>query len=457
MEKRSDAMIKTGKAGFLVFSSTGPHLSYVETIGKKISTNLKIRGLNLVEADSIVTDTATLRRNIHKFKKEDIDFFIILCGSWAPDYLGTTLAQELPLPLIMWAPPEPLNVKKLPEVGSLVGLTQNAGVLVKLGNWVKPIFDHPDEEAPYREIQLTMRVTATIKKLRKAKIGLLGKGSPGMFDTDYNPLQLSKVVGPETVFISIATLMKEIKRISPGEAMKEAESDIKKYGKVLEPSKDQIAEANKIYLALKEIIRQESIDALAVRCWPEFKELEIMSPCLALSKLTEEGIMAGCEGDVTAVTSMLILNTLTGKPPFLGDFLKLDEGENAGLMYHCGASAVSLAEDYSQVHLGLNLASSVWKSGVTTEFSVKSGIATLARLGEINGEYRMIVIPGEILKAPMFCRGNTVKVKFHTPVKEILKKLIQNGAEHHQILVHGDVKEELYEFGKLTGIEILYV
>jgi len=445
------------KLGFVTVASEELNLSYVRKLTDKIKERLKDCRINIIETGDIITNLNLGWRAIKEFKEKNINLLLIVCGTWAPDFLVSNMAKYLKVPLIMWAPPETLNVKKLPEVGSLVGLTQTAGVLVKLGNWVKPIFDHPDEEAPYREIELTMRVTGTIKKLRKAKIGLLGKGSPGMFDTDYNPLQLSKIVGPETVFISIATLMKEIKRIPPSEAMKEAESDIKKYGEILEPSKDQIAEANKIYLALKEIIRRESVDALAVRCWPEFKELEIMSPCLALSKLTEEGIMAGCEGDVTAVTSMLILNTLTGKPPFLGDFLKLDERDNAGLMYHCGASAASLAEDYSQVHLGLNLASSVWKSGVTAEFSIKSGIATLARLGEINGEYRMIVIPGEILKAPMFCRGNTVKVKFHMPVKEILKKLIQNGAEHHQILVHGDVKEELSEFGKLTGIEILYV
>lgn len=167
--------------------------------------------------------------------------------------------------------------------------------------------------------------------------------------------------------------------------------------------------------------------------------------------------MAGCEGDITGVVSMLILNTLTGRPSFLGDFLKLDEENNAGLMYHCGASAAGLAQNYSKVHLGLNLATSVWKSGVTVEFSVKPGIATLARLGESKGEYRMIVTQGEILKAPMFCRGNTVKMKFRTPVKEVLRELIKNGAEHHQILVHGDIRKELSEFGELAKIKILHI
>lgn len=69
----------------------------------------------------------------------------------------------------------------------------------------------------------------------------------------------------------------------------------------------------------------------------------------------------------------------------------------------------------------------------------------------------MVVTPGEILEAPMFCRGNTVKIRFQTPVKDILRQLIQNGTEHHQIIIHTDVREELSEFGKLTGIKIVHI
>ena len=445
------------KVGFVTVASGELNLSYVKKLTGKIKDRLRTYRINIIETEDIVTNLNLGWRVIKEFKRENIDLLLIVCGTWAPDSLVSNIARHMTVPLLMWAPPEPLNAEKLPEIGSLVGLTQTAGVLVKLGNWLKPIFDSAEEEAAYKEIELTLKVVATIKKLQKARIGILSKGSPGMFDTDYNPLQLFKIMGPETVFISIATLEEEIKRISPKQAIDEADRDIKKYGQIMEPSKDQIVEANRIYLALKEIIQRESIDAIAVRCWPELKELNIMSPCLALSKLTEEGIMAGCEGDITGVVSMLILNTLTGRPSFLGDFLKLDEENNAGLMYHCGASAAGLAENYSKVYLGLNLATSIWKSGVTVEFSVKPGIATLARLGESKGEYRMIVTQGEILKAPMFCRGNTVKMKFRTPVKEVLRELIKNGAEHHQILVHGDIRKELSEFGELAKIKILHI
>lgn len=445
------------KVGFVTVASGELNLSYVKKLTGKIKDRLRTYRINIIETEDIVTNLNLGWRVIKEFKRENIDLLLIVCGTWAPDSLVSNMAKNMTVPLLMWAPPEPLNAEKLPEIGSLVGLTQTAGVLVKLGNWLKPIFDPAEEEASYKEIELTLKVVATIKKLQNARIGILSKGSPGMFDTDYNPLQLFKIMGPETVFISIATLEEEIKKISPKQAIDEADRDIKKYGQIMEPSKDQIVEANRIYLALKEIIQRESIDAIAVRCWPEFKELKIMSPCLALSKLTEEGIMAGCEGDITGVVSMLILNTLTGRPSFLGDFLKLDEENNVGLMYHCGASAAGLAENYSKVHLGLNLATSVWKSGVTVEFPVKPGIATLARLGESKGEYRMIVTQGEILKAPMFCRGNTVKMKFRTPVKEVLRGLIKNGAEHHQILAHGDIRKELSEFGELTKIKILHI
>ncbi|GAG57715.1 unnamed protein product, partial [marine sediment metagenome] len=49
------------------------------------------------------------------------------------------------------------------------------------------------------------------------------------------------------------------------------------------------------------------------------------------------------------------------------------------------------------------------------------------------------------------------KMKFRTPVKEVLRELIKNGAEHHQILVHGDIRKELSEFGELAKIKILHI
>ena len=242
------------KVGFVTVASGELNLSYVKKLTGKIKDRLRTYRINIIETEDIVTNLNLGWRVIKEFKRENIDLLLIVCGTWAPDSLVSNMAKNMTVPLLMWAPPEPLNAEKLPEIGSLVGLTQTAGVLVKLGNWLKPIFDPAEEEASYKEIELTLKVVATIKKLQNARIGILSKGSPGMFDTDYNPLQLFKIMGPETVFISIATLEEEIKKISPKQAIDEADRDIKKYGQIMEPSKDQIVEANRIYLALKEII-----------------------------------------------------------------------------------------------------------------------------------------------------------------------------------------------------------
>lgn len=98
-----------------------------------------------------------------------------------------------------------------------------------------------------------------------------------------------------------------------------------------------------------------------------------------------------------------------------------------------------------------------WKKGVTVDFPVKPGRVTFARLGEVKGVYRLIVMGGEALPPDLFVRGNTLRVRMDTNVTEVLEKTIREGHEHHHVLAHGDLRDELSEVGKLLGIRTVLI
>jgi len=75
---------------------------------------------------------------------------------------------------------------------------------------------------------------------------------------------------------------------------------------------------SKIYNLLQQLISIEELNAISVECFPlarEYKE----TACLPLSKLNSDGIIAGCEGDLTSTIGMYIAQKLSGELPWMAN------------------------------------------------------------------------------------------------------------------------------------------
>jgi L-fucose isomerase-like protein len=154
--------------------------------------------------------------------------------------------------------------------------------------------------------------------------------------------------------------------------------------------------------------------------------------------------MSACEGDVTGAVSMLMLHWLTGKNVYLGDLLKIDNDTNETLYFHCGAKSTNLAETKGEIEYRRHAEDEgVWKPGLTVEFPLKPGSISFARIGEIKGQYKMVVYTGNAVKSDMFVRGNPARIILDKNPEYIVNGLIENASEHHQIAVHGEISEEL--------------
>ena len=77
---------------------------------------------------------------------------------------------------------------------------------------------------------------------------------------------------------------------------------------------------------IKKHIQSEKLDALAMRCWPDFFNDLGAAPCSTLSQFTEDGMVTSCESDIHGSISMFILRELAGgNAPYLGDLVHIDE------------------------------------------------------------------------------------------------------------------------------------
>jgi L-fucose isomerase-like protein len=284
-----------------------------------------------------------------------------------------------------------------------------------------------------------------------------------MMDEAFHELELTRLIGPEVLTLDLADLIKKIRETKDAMVKEEFNDVVNKHGRPEGTSENDLVEALKIYKALKGIAEDYSFQAMAVKCWPELMNSGIMSPCLALSKLNDDGIMTACEGDVTAAATMLILYYLTGKQVFLCDLFEMNEADNSYFMYHCGAAPSKLAEKSSDVQLNIHfrkykpLTPMVLKPGVIADFAIKPGKVTFARLTEKKGKYRLLIMEGEAVPQENLIGGNGMRVKMNGKVKTILERMVREGIEHHQLVVHAEIKKELVELCGFLGIEPLLI
>ena len=93
---------------------------------------------------------------------------------------------------------------------------------------------------------------------------------------------------------------------------------------IIEPTKKDILNAAAIYVACRTVMQQENCDGISINCLPLVSqkigsEGHLWEPCVAFSRLRDEGIVAACEADVHAALSSRLTHLLVRRPGFMQD------------------------------------------------------------------------------------------------------------------------------------------
>ncbi|HNR65560.1 MAG TPA: fucose isomerase, partial [Atribacterota bacterium] len=150
------------------------------------------------------------------------------------------------------------------------------------------------------------------------------------------------------------------------------------------------------------------------------------------------GLMAGCEGDVPSLISMILLHNLTNEPIFLANPVCIDEEKNEITFAHC-TIPLNMCESYKlESHFESGM-------GVAVRGKVEKGPVTIFKL-DGNAE-KYYLAEGEIvdnLNSPDMCRTQ-LKISLKIPVHDFLEKSIAN----HQLICkgwHGPLLEQFFSY-----------
>lgn len=435
-------------------------LSFDETYAKDLfeqsRQSLSTLDVTLVHAPDLTVTEADAESLAERFHSERVDVLLIQYGTFALGTLIPIFADRLSVPIILWGVPEPSLEGPRLRSNSLCGINMNAHTLMRLGRPYDYIFCRP-AEAP-RELESTLRVLHCLKRLRRTRLGLVGYRVPGFYTSNCDEMELRRLLGVEIHHVTLAELFDEARGMPAARCQAEAHA-IRAQAGVCEVESSELEKSAALVLAFRDLTDRHRLDGLAVKCWPEFPGNYGIAVCSAISRLNDGGIITGCEGDVYGAVTMLLEHYLTGKTPMFADFIGIDEQENTGLGWHCGAAPTCLAAKDAPIGLCKHpTVDGGGKKGVAVNFPIHGeGPVTMARLSTGPTALRFFFAGGQAVPCTSKLRGNPFAVRFNAPVRQLVDVILRTGMEHHYAMVHADIRPELRKLARWIGLDTIDV
>lgn len=278
-------------------------------------------------------------------------------------------------------------------------------------------------------ILLLEKVEGARKKMNGCRLGVIGKPSDWLISSYADYGIVKQRLGIELVDVPMNELLDTIAAI-PEEIPSESSDR--------EIIREALPGANRIYKALRDIIDRQQLQGFTLRCFDLLSTVK-NTGCLALAKLNSEGFVAGCEGDVPAMLSMKIIQSVTGLSGFQANSSAIDPETGEILFAHC-TIPLNMVERYEfDTHFESGI-------GVGIRGYMKEGAVTVFKVsGDLS---RSFIAEGTLLRnqsKPDLCRTQQV---IHLSDKSQAFYFLTNPIGNHHIIVPGSWKSLLEEILK---------
>ncbi len=352
----------------------------------------------------------------------------LLIVTGGTEHLALEALSQMTGPILLLAHPHQNSLPASLEILSRLRQLGRAGRILLLN----------DLEDGFTALARLSLFFETHERLAGLRLGLIGFPSEWLVGSTPEPAQVKESWGPSVIDVPLQRLRMAIQEATVAETDALQHSFESGAHRIDEPSPSDLEMAARVGAALRKVVREQSLDACTVRCFDLVKDLQTTG-CLALSSLLDEGIVAGCEGDLPAALTMLWMQTLTGQTPFMANPQDLDASAHTLWLAHCTIARRMLKGYALRSHFESSL-------GVGIQGELEPGPITLARIGGTDLR-EVFLAEGELLTngdSELWCRTQ-VQVRLDRDVRELLSRPLGN----HLVLVRGHWSAQLSEYHEL--------
>ena len=295
-------------------------------------------------------ETAEEGRRYASFLKDNAGRYdgVILCLPNFGDETGAISAlQDCGVPILVQAYPDEFGKMDFQHRrDSFCGKFSVMDIFYQYGlpfTVLEPHVTHPASPEFAAQLGDFAAVCRIVKRMRRATIGAIGARTTAFKTVRYDELTLQRKGLTVETFDLSELFMRTRSVDAKGGKLAAKRERLLAYTNFDGTPPDKVDTIAKVGVALDDIIEENNLDALALRCWIELEKELGVSPCVLLSELNDRGLASACELDVCNAVPMLALSAATERPATC-----LDWNNNYGadpdkcILFHCGPVPQSL-------------------------------------------------------------------------------------------------------------------
>jgi L-fucose isomerase-like protein len=433
----------------------------------------KIPELEVVCPDAKITPNGLVRNDldaentIKLFQEKEIDGLVIGTMTFGDEVSALAVASAFQFrPILLFGTREdaftPEGCRKSDSFCGTLSISSGLYRRDILFDFAGIVF--PEEKLFQEKIRDFIRVCSVIKGFIGAKFGLVGP-RPERFETCiFSEDAMMQQFAQRVVPTSLPDIMERARKIKNNSSeVKRVVREMKKQADLSSLKDHNVNNMVHLELALEQFAAEKGLSGMGIQCWTAIQEVYGISPCYVMGRLTDKGIMTACEVDIYGVLTMLIQNLASmGKipPHFIDWTIRHQEKDNVFLAWHCGNAPPSLVCKSSAIsikyHSILGESLGIDRSRGTGEFQLRSGIVTICRLIEHEGQFKMLITSGKIIESDQKLRGAWSWVKV-PDLNHLYEVLVMEGFTHHASLIHGDYVKVISSACKFLNINEITV
>jgi L-fucose isomerase-like protein len=438
------------KAGYVSFGTEFYVPEKLRAITAKAEKQLADAGIDLVRTDPVVA-LGEEERAIRDLKAGSWDLLIANVMNWIDPRAATRILYEFrDRPTVLY------SLGGFTEGDTLISPAAGAGstaLRYPLERWnvkFKYLFNGPDMPMDVNGIVKFGRAAQVARKLRYARVGLVGWNDMGLYTTGYNPTRLRGQIGPEIESFDMLQLERKMDALDDTAVAAEVARVTENWEYPLGKPEDKVIErAVRMYMATVEFCQEKNFSAISYKC------VEGISLCMNAVHSVPSALVASAgypyvdENDVGNLVAELMLKWLSGKQvTFLEHYEHHPEWILLGVD---GFIPDQLIDGKPQI----KDISTVLLDGIAHCSKLQTGRLTLACLSEDDEGYRMHIVSGVGKEPPQWVEMGVPlppwpSVKFFPDGS--VRSILDHVQSQHFAAVFGDHVDELLDLCYLLDI-----
>ena len=352
------------------------------------------------------------------------DFKIIFIATGGVERLVIQQFENLPRPAILLAD----------------GMQNSLAAALEISTWLrgrgmKSEILHGELPAIILRIHTLYNNFRAQRSLFGKRIGVIGTPSSWLVASNVDYLLAKRRWGIEYVDIPLERIYEQFQQITDEQVGASCAAVASQALACREGTPEDLIKSMRLYRAIKKVCQEENLEALTLSCFKLIEQIDTTG-CVALSLLNDDGIIAGCEGDLQSVFTLLAVKALTGKDGFMANPSMINSRTNELILAHCTIGLKQTERYIIRNHFET-------EKGIAIQGLLPTGDVTIIKCGgECLDEYYLST--GTLTENTNYinmCRTQ-VRIRMNTPAEYFLKNPLGN----HHIMLHGNYEDTLNEF-----------